>query len=220
MTANAISGIETASIQRRVREVIAGGPPLQIVSGFSGSFLTWLQPLYGIHGSAVDSHFKVERRRPGGCEAHPAHLCTSFDGLPLLEGSGEEIPVQRVAVAPMVEDDQGTEPRKRARKPDRPTMDGAHWHVFVRGDLDAVSRSTATQAIRRLPEEPDDAPLNGPVEGALKRSQWNGHGLCPCGLLSRERGDLLLKLPVGVLQFADILRGHVAPGVDLSNQFR
>ena len=153
MTANAMSGIETASIQRRVREVIAGGPPLQIVSGFSRSFLTWLQPLYGIHGSAVDSHFEVQGRRPGGCEADPAHLCTSFDGLPLLEGSGGEIPVERVAIAPMVEDDQGTEPGKRARIPDRPAVDGAHWRVFVRGDLDAVSDSAATQAIRRLPEE-------------------------------------------------------------------
>src|ERR1044072_3923181 len=98
MTANAMSGVETASIQRRVRDVMTGGPPFFL-------YLPWLQPLYGIHRTAVDSHLKVQGRWSGRREPNPAHLCTRFDGLPLLEGGRAEVAVERIAVAPMVEDD-------------------------------------------------------------------------------------------------------------------
>src|SRR4030095_13507299 len=140
MTANAMSGVETASIQRRVREVMTDGPPF---------FLTWLQPLYGIHGTAVDPHLKVQRRGPGWCEPNPAHLCTCFNGLPLLEGRRGEIAIKRVAVAPMVEDDQRAEPGERAGETDGSAMEGAHRRVLVRGDLDPVPRGPSAAAIGR-----------------------------------------------------------------------
>ena len=56
---------------------------------------------------------------------------------------------------------------------------------------------------------PDD---HRPFEGAPERSERHVHTRTAC------RADLLLKPVVRLLQFADILRGQIAPGVDAGDQ--
>src|SRR5262245_36116922 len=107
--------------------------------------LSWLQPLYGIDGTAVDQHFKVQGRGTGRGQTDPAHLCACFNRVALFKGGRPEVSVERIAVAAVVEYDQRSKPRKRPRVAYRAPMNGPDRRILRGCDLDPVPN-------RRTPE--------------------------------------------------------------------
>jgi hypothetical protein len=124
--------------------------------------------LYGIDGTAVDPHFKVQRRGAGGGQADPAHLGTGLHRLTLLQGCGGEVSIKRIAITPMVQDDKGAKSCERTGIADRSTVDGPNRGGFFGGDFNAVPDRSAAKSIRGLAERADETPLNRPLEGTLK----------------------------------------------------
>src|SRR5690349_355932 len=99
MMAKAMTGVETARTQSRVREVMS---VLSLV-------LTGPEPLYGIDRTTVDPELEVELRRPGGGGPHPSHFGARLDHLTPLDAQRQEVAVERVVVAAMIQDHQGPE---------------------------------------------------------------------------------------------------------------
>src|SRR5687768_2927398 len=123
MMAKAMTGVETARTQSRVREV------MELLA--SARF----EPLYGIDRTTVDPQLEVELRRPGGGGAHPAHFRARLNRLTPLDAQRQEVAVERVVVGTMVQDDQRAEPRIPLGIPHRSAVDGADGGALGGGDF-------------------------------------------------------------------------------------
>src|SRR5688572_24668728 len=139
MRAKAITGVETTSTQRRVRDVMQqlsqprdsghyGRPARQRPT------LPWLEPLYGIHGTTVDAKLEIEgawagRGRPDRTQVHSGSY-----RLPRPYRDGAEVTIQREVIRAMVHDDEVAESRKDVGVGHRPTMDGVDRRPVRGGD--------------------------------------------------------------------------------------
>src|SRR5262245_11334948 len=98
MMANAITGVEIARTQIRVRKVMLACSVLsQPVRALIGP-LSWLEPLYGIDGTAVDAKLEIQFWRPRRRGADSADFRASVHVVAALHPGRSQVAVQRIAI--------------------------------------------------------------------------------------------------------------------------
>src|SRR5262249_54672378 len=130
MMAKAITGVEIARTQIRVRKVIS---KLRIRRS------SRLQPLYGIDGTAVDAQFEINGGRPGRRGPDAAELRSRVDMVAALDLRGSQVAIEGVAIRPVIDDDEVAEAGKSIGVIDRSRMDRKHRRASGCSDIDAIS---------------------------------------------------------------------------------